>query len=276
VAFGTVAAIEGTARVLANNPAWDINLSEAHLFFCHGYNDDASCKYGWYPSGALRAFQQVGVSDELCYKYNQQPSGEGCHRRCSDWQSRVTKITGYRKVVPDPDIKQWLATRGPMIASFRVYDDFMDYGAGVYRHRYGGYLAGHCVCCVGYDDAGGYWICKNSWGTHFGEQGYFRIAYGEVGIDAYMWGIEGVVGVQPGPNPLPAEWMNDKLITELWASKDARNAWIQIEGIGWKKLSDANDAAFYQLMTASIAAKAAHRRVNVREHQGLIVELYVF
>jgi hypothetical protein len=46
---------------------------------------------------------------------------------------------------------------------------------------------------VGYDDDHGCWICKNSWGTGWGEGGFFRIAYGQCGIDAQMWAINGIV-----------------------------------------------------------------------------------
>jgi C1A family cysteine protease len=38
---------------------------------------------------------------------------------------------------------------------------------------------------VGYDDPNGCWICKNSWNTTWGEQGFFRIAYGECGIESW-------------------------------------------------------------------------------------------
>ena len=41
----------------------------------------------------------------------------------------------------------------------------------------------HCILIVGYDDAEKAWICKNSWGTGWGDKGYFRIGYGECGID---------------------------------------------------------------------------------------------
>lgn len=54
----------------------------------------------------------------------------------------------------------------------------------------------HCVAVVGYDDEDGCWICKNSWGTGWGEEdggkrGWFRIKYGECGIDnAFgMWNM---------------------------------------------------------------------------------------
>jgi parallel beta-helix repeat protein len=42
---------------------------------------------------------------------------------------------------------------------------------------------------VGYDDAGQYWLCKNSWGTGWADAGYFRIHFDTglhfTGIDSY-------------------------------------------------------------------------------------------
>jgi len=69
-------------------------------------------------------------------------------------------------------------------AALTVYNDFFSYSSGVYRHVSGEAAGGHCVCVVGYNDAGGYWICKNSWGDGWGDDGFFRIAYGECGIDS--------------------------------------------------------------------------------------------
>ena len=85
-----------------------------------------------------------------------------------------------------------LLTRGPVSAAFYVYDDFYDYfesdTGAVYTHSGGGNYAGHAVVIVSYTDlpgGGGYWLCKNSWGDWWGAAGYFRIGYGQCGID--MW-----------------------------------------------------------------------------------------
>ena len=40
------------------------------------------------------------------------------------------------------------------------------------------FLGGHAICIVGYDDSNPknkFWICRNSWGTNWGNRGYFRI-----------------------------------------------------------------------------------------------------
>jgi hypothetical protein len=43
----------------------------------------------------------------------------------------------------------------------------------------------HATLIVGYDDTQNCWISKNSWGRSWGDNGFFRIAYGEVKIDDY-------------------------------------------------------------------------------------------
>ena len=75
---------------------------------------------------------------------------------------------------------------GPIVAAFDVYEDFRDYTGGIYEHVWGDYLGGHAVAIVGYNDAENYWIVKNSWGTGWGENGWFRIRYGQCNIDSYL------------------------------------------------------------------------------------------
>jgi C1A family cysteine protease len=38
-------------------------------------------------------------------------------------------------------------------------------------------LGGHAVVCVGYDDSKQVWIMRNSWGTSWGDKGYFYLPY---------------------------------------------------------------------------------------------------
>ncbi len=87
-------------------------------------------------------------------------------------------------------MKQWLATQGPLLAVLAVHEDLFAYASGVYHHISGALDGGHCVAVIGYDDSGEYWIAQNTWGSAWGERGWFRIAFGERGIDASMWGVE--------------------------------------------------------------------------------------
>jgi C1A family cysteine protease len=195
VAFGTCAAIEGTLRVQQGDPNLRVDLSEAHLFYCHARNEGRNCGNGWWTDRALTACRDTGVADEACYPYT---AGDQACNVCGDWQNRVTKIRGFRSLTSAPaQMKEWISTKGPLTACFAVYEDFFAYRSGVYRHVSGNQVGGHCVSIVGYDDGQGCWICKNSWGAGWGESGFFRIAYGQVGIDT--WAVHGVDGVTVGP-----------------------------------------------------------------------------
>lgn len=80
------------------------------------------------------------------------------------------------------ELKGCLAAGFPFIFGFTVYDSFE--GPEVAKT---GILnlpqateqqqGGHCVLCVGYDDASKRFIVRNSWGTDWGQNGYFTIPY---------------------------------------------------------------------------------------------------
>jgi len=56
---------------------------------------------------------------------------------------------------------------------------------------------GHLMLIVGYDDAQRAWICKNSWGSGWGDGGYVLVGYGEAQIDTYS--KAGLSGLNPDP-----------------------------------------------------------------------------
>jgi hypothetical protein len=68
------------------------------------------------------------------------------------------------------------------MTGMEVNYDFFCYDGGVYKYDYGDFMGNHAICVIGYDDAQNCWICKNSWGTGWGENGFFKIAYGQCGM----------------------------------------------------------------------------------------------
>jgi cathepsin B len=75
-----------------------------------------------------------------------------------------------------------LVTKGPVTAAFTVYEDFVNYKSGVYKHVTGSALGGHAVKIIGYGVD--HWIVVNSWNETWGDEGTFKIAFGECGIDS--------------------------------------------------------------------------------------------
>jgi C1A family cysteine protease len=266
VAFGSVATVEGTFRRQRGDPSLAIDLSEAELFYCLARAQGRNCSNGWWCDKGLDAFKTDGVVDEACYPYT--AADQNCTNRCADWQNRLTKISNWHQINSVADMKTWISTRGPLSAAFTVYNDFFSYRSGVYRHVSGAVAGGHCVSVIGYSDAGSFWICKNSWGSAWGEQGFFCIAYGECGIDAQMWAVDGVV---------ETGWLNGRRVLGLWTIDQDRNAWVYLDGgIGWRRIAFDNDNIFLDLLTQLSSAKLTKSPINVFQENAVLKQVYVF
>jgi C1A family cysteine protease len=264
VAFGSLATVESKVKI-TRGAGYAIDLSEAHLFYCIARSQGRTCSNGWYQDPPFVALRDIGVADEACYLYV--AGDQNCTNLCSDWASRVVKITGYTILTDIASMKDWLSTKGPLQTCFLVYNDFFSYTSGVYVKANNTLAGGHCVCAIGYDDALQCWICKNSWGTGWGESGFFRIKYGEVGIDSRMVGVNGI---------LDTRWIRGKKVLGLWTINQERNAWVYLSDEGWQKISNNNDDAFINMLTQLAAAKAVNANVDVYVDNGLITIIYVF
>jgi hypothetical protein len=241
-----------------------VDLSEAHLFYCHGGSEGRNCGNGWWPENAIKKARDVGVTTEEHFRYT---AGDQACNLQAGWQSDLAKAVGYQKMNSTADMKQWISTRGSVTGCFLVYQDFFSYRSGVYRHVSGDLAGGHCVEILGYDDGQGCWICKNSWGTNWGEGGYFRIAYGQCNIESYSgpWGVTGVTLLT---------WRRDVLVRGLWSNQSADNAWAYLDGVGWRRLAHASTIENHSMLAMLAGAKGAGRKVDVHDDNGTVRTIY--
>lgn len=183
-AFGSLAGLESAIKIWRDDSETDVDLSEQYMLSC----SKGSCE-GWYWFNTLNWIQKNGAIPESCFPYEANDTIP-CDAKCPEWREMLIGIDDYHSVHSDVlSIQNALIEYGPLPTTMDVYEDFYpNYTGGVYHYTYGDFVFGHCVTIVGYDDTWGeedegYWICKNTWGTEWGEDGWFRIAYGECKIE---------------------------------------------------------------------------------------------
>jgi hypothetical protein len=72
-------------------------------------------------------------------------------------------------------------------------------------------------------------------------------------------------------------WHNNKKITAMWCNSSQRNAYASVQGIGWKRISNANDSSFVTLVALLSLAEQTNANTKLRiEGDGEIHEAYVF
>jgi len=215
-AFSAVGVVEAIYNIATGNPNLDLNLSEEYLVSDCLWGD--SCCGGWMET-ALNFIRGSGIPDEGCLPYvdvsgctcgggtcdsNCLYIGSGvcsdttCSGRCSDWQTRLLTIDTVGGVSAS-QIKQTIVDTGPLSVAMGIGSSFGGYFDGdIYRCTNDSGI-NHGVIIAGYSDAGGYWIVKNSWGSGFGEGGYFKVGYGECAIEqAVTYADVDIVGDSDG------------------------------------------------------------------------------
>ena len=178
----------------------------------------SSCGFGCdggYPAYAWRYWKNTGIptgglygDTTTCQPYFLPPCDhhiDGSHGACPDsvrTPSCVKNCNDGNKATYSTDlifgssayavsgeknIMQELYESGPVEASFTVYEDFVTYSSGVYKHVTGSALGGHAIKIIGWGVENGvnYWLCVNSWNEEWGEDGFFKIRRGtnECGIE---------------------------------------------------------------------------------------------
>lgn len=93
------------------------------------------------------------------------------------------KVTAYQRCADFNAVKAALAAGNPVVVGFDVYSSFesaytANTGIMTYPNkRFEQLLGGHAVCLVGYKDSTQQFIARNSWGTGWGDHGYFYMPF---------------------------------------------------------------------------------------------------
>ncbi len=159
-----------------------VTLSEQFILDCDSAG--SSCEGGW---DATPFVVSNGVVLESDYPYT--GTDETCKsvpifRKATSWG--YADPANSEAMANTEAIKTALLQYGPITAGIYASEAFSSYSSGVFNQCDSSQGINHLVSIVGWDDAGGYWIIRNMWGSAWGEQGYARIAYGcnQVGTSA--------------------------------------------------------------------------------------------
>lgn len=124
--------------------------------------------------------------------------------KIDDWGFCTT--SNSQGVASTQDIKNAMVAYGPIGAAIAADDAFMNVRPGeVFRGN--SRNINHDIILVGWDDAKGAWLLRNSWGN-WCDGGYCWIAYGanSVGTEAVWCTVKSVAPPtppDPGPTPIP-------------------------------------------------------------------------
>ena len=234
-AFGTTAALESYTMIKNNQPNTNLDLSEQVTLSCSGAGN---CEMGGYIDGASNFFISTGLPVDSCYVYTGMDGS--CTSACPNWKASAYKLTSWSWVTGGvAGVKAALVDHGPVVVTMAVYNDFFSYKSGVYKYVSGGLAGYHAILAVGYDDTNQCFIVKNSWGTSWGESGFFRIAYSEVtGTSQFASEAIAYVGGTPPPPPPTCDYTSTKLFGS--AGGTGAIAVTPADGCSWTATSNAS------------------------------------
>ena len=177
-AFAALAVLESQLLI---HTGIEYNLSEQHLvdcepfsWGCRGGNMESAWMYLEWEPARLESDYPYEASDEEC--------------RAALYPAYI-RTTGYDAYAGSVEaIKEALMNYGPLATSMGANNEFQNYSGGCYADD-ANTPVNHGVVIVGWDDTvcdGGSWIVKNSWGTQWGENGYFYIRRGDLRLGNYF------------------------------------------------------------------------------------------
>jgi len=208
--FSAISALESIISIKEGRADLNMDLSEQYVLSClsragNCIGGNPYSAFYYIMSNKSSGNNCNGIIPEFCFPY-QADDDIPCSDKCPDWEDYLIPIYDFGKWYPDGSsedidaIKSQIMQYGPVATSMLTThynygeDNFIDWGfinndpEDYYSSSQQFDTINHCVAIVGWKDNpeipnGGYWICKNSWSTDWGYNGFFNIEYNSLRID---------------------------------------------------------------------------------------------
>ena len=237
-AFAATAALESYILIKDGALNTEDNRAEEILLSC---SSAGNCN-GGYIDDASDYIKKTGLPPETYFAFTAASTDDKCSNAKTGWTSNTRKINSwYYVATTSPSvsaIKTALTAYGPLVTTMAVYYDFYSYKSGVYEYTTGALQGYHAILIVGFQDdtsvnGGGYFIVKNSWGTDWGEAGYFKIAYNQLTSKA-EFGEYTIAYIASGqsiaaPSGLKATAISGSSIKLAWTDNSSNETGFKIE-----------------------------------------------
>jgi len=185
-AHAAFSSIADRIRIATKGQARDIIPSIQALINC---GDAGTCNGG--DSNAANAWvYKNGIPDVTCQQYvakNMECSAVNTCMNCDHDGTPCYAITNYPKITVseygtafgDDQIMAEIYARGP-VSAYIDANCIETYSGGINMYDTCTGLTNHAIALTGWGSENGtaYWIGRNSWGTYWGEHGFFRIVRG--------------------------------------------------------------------------------------------------
>jgi cathepsin X len=195
-AHGTTSSLADRFQILNGPKSLPISISPQVVVNCQP--GGGSCQ-GGNPLDVYEFAYQHGIPDDTCQQYIARNSDQplcSAKQVCEDCASPAPKegedgrvrcraITNFRSyyvkeygsVKGAKNMKMEIYKRGPIDCGIESTPTFHAYNGGVYEEKKESWEINHAIAVVGWGEENGveYWIGRNSWGTYWGEGGYFTI-----------------------------------------------------------------------------------------------------
>lgn len=181
-AHGSMSALGDRVKIMTNGK---IDFVPAIQVILNCGSDTAGSCHGGSASGAYQFVKKNGIPEMTCQQYkavDQECTPKNTCRNCHGSTCEAVEkyptlgIAEYGPVEGERMIKAEIAARGPVACGIDA-TQIEQYTGGVAPYHVG--HVDHVISLAGWGVTGEgeeYWLGRNSWGTYWGERGWFRIS----------------------------------------------------------------------------------------------------